>query len=133
MPIQSVDLYSFLARRMYKKNFSADNNTLIDISENDKEFFKMFGKGKEGFKNYAEFFCLNESYDGKHNWVTEDCLAVYDLLDENNKKTLPTDEEWTSADNILPQTKDQWWTFYNNIILHLEARNEQITKLIKEK
>ena len=49
----------------------------------------MFGKGKKGFKNYAKFFCLNESYDGKHNWVTEDCLAVYDLLSENNKKTLP--------------------------------------------
>ena len=46
----------------------------------------MFGKGKKGFKNYAKFFCLNESYDGKHNWVTENCLAVYDLLSENNKK-----------------------------------------------
>lgn len=126
------DLTLECIRRMYEKNFSADNNPLFDISENDKKFFKMFGKGKKGFKNYAKFFCLNESYDGKHNWVTEDCLAVYDLLSENNKKTLPIDEKWISTDNILPKTKDQWWTFYNNIMLHLEARNEQIRKLIVE-
>ena len=79
----------------------------------------MFGKGKKGFKII-------------HNWVTEDCLAVYDLLSENNKKTLPIDEKWISTDNILPKTKDQWWTFYNNIMLHIEARNEQIRKLIVE-
>lgn len=49
------DLTLEFIRRMYEKNFSADNNPLIDISENDKEFFKMFGKGKEGFDLLTEF------------------------------------------------------------------------------
>lgn len=126
----------------YSKNYNALPDPDINSFNLYEAHIKVWNRQCEKFKNEniknikRHGMCRCEVItedDGKHNWVTEDCLAVYDLLDENNKKTLPTDEEWTSADNILPQTKDQWWTFYNNIILHLEARNEQITKLIKDK
>ena len=85
----------------------------------------MFGDGKEGFKNYAEFFCLNESYDGKHNWVNE-TGQVLNLFDNQ-----PLDNWDFNKDDALP-TADNWWTFYDNIMNRLDARNAQIANVLKQ-
>ena len=84
----------------------------------------MFGEGEEGFKNYAEFFCLNESYDGKHNWIENG--HVLNLM--NNEKL----DEYDFSTEPLPQNSEEWWTFYDNIMNRLAARNRQIEKLCKK-
>ena len=117
----------------YRDFYREDNNPLFGLSEEDKKFFRMFGS----FENYAKFFCLNKSYDGKHNWVTEDCSAVYDLMSENGEKTL-LKEGW--PEKILPcdytseeEKVAKWWIFYRNIMNRLDARNEQIKEVIEGK
>lgn len=116
------DLTLECIRRAYQYNdfYRKDNNPLFGISEEEKEFFRMFGS----FENYIRFFCLDA-------WVNEDFTAVYDLMNDNKEETIPT-EDWISTDNILPQTAKQWWTFYRNIMNRLNARNQQIKELIKE-
>ena len=108
----------------YRDFYREDNNSLFGLSEEDKEFFRMFGS----FENYIRFFCLDA-------WVNENYTAVYDLLSEDKKKTLPT-EKWPTE--ILPcdYNKEEkiakWWTFYRNIMNRLDARNEQIKKLLSD-
>ena len=126
------DLTLECIRRMYESGFPTGSNPLFNISAEDKEYFEMFGN----FENYAKFFCLNKSYDGKHNWVTEDCSAVYDLMSENGEDTL-SKEGWPTE--ILPcdykseEKIAKWWTFYCNIMNRLDARNEQIKEVIEGK
>ena len=75
----------------------------------------MFGS----FENYINFFCLNSWIEDGH---------VLSLLD--NK---PLDNWDFNKDKPLP-TKDNWWTFYENMINRLEARNTAIQALfLKEK
>lgn len=128
------DLTLECIRRAYQENIfdNEEINPLLGISSEDKKFFRMFGS----FENYAKFFCLNKSYDGKHNWVTEDCSAVYDLMSENGEKTL-LKEGW--PEKILPcdytseeEKVAKWWTFYRNIMDRLNARNKQIEKLLSD-
>jgi hypothetical protein len=129
------DLTLECIRRAYQYGdfYCEDDNPLFGLPEEDKEFFRMFGS----FENYAKFFCLNESYDSKHNWVTEDCSAVYDLMSENGEKTL-LKEGW--PEKILPcdytseeEKVAKWWTFYRNIMKRLDVRNQQIAKLLRER
>ena len=80
----------------------------------------MFGT----FQNYAKFFCLDESYGDKHNWVNENG-QVLNLM--NNE---PLDD-YNFSKEPLPNA-EQWWTFYDNIMNRLNARNEQIRKLIQQ-
>ena len=127
------DLTLECIRRAYQENIfdNEEINPLLGISSEDKKFFRMFGS----FENYAKFFCLNKSYDGKYNWVTEDCSAVYDLMGENGDEPLPK-KGWPKE--ILPcdyknegEKIAKWWAFYRNIMNRLDARNEQIKKLIQ--
>ena len=94
------DLTLECIRRMYESGFPTGSNPLFDISKEDKEYFEMFGS----FENYAKFFCLNKSYDGKHNWVTEDCSAVYDLMSENGDEPLPIMRKRNKLQNGGPST-----------------------------
>ncbi len=127
------DLTLECIRRAYQENIfdNEEINPLLGISSEDKKFFRIFGS----FENYAKFFCLNKSYDGKHNWVTEDCSAVYDLMSENGEDTL-SKKGWPKE--ILPcdyEEKKQvakWWTFYHNIMNRLDARNQQIKEIIEK-
>lgn len=118
-----------------RRYYNNEESPLFDILKKDEDFFDLFRKGKSGFENYAKFFCLNKSYDGKHNWVTEDCSAVYDLMSENGDEPLPK-KGWPKE--ILPcdyEEKKQvakWWTFYRNIMDRLNARNKQIEKLLSD-
>ena len=86
----------------------------------------MFYKKKEMFNNYAKFFCLDESYGGKHNWVNKNG-QVLNLLDNQ-----PLDNWDFNKSEVLP-TADNWWIFYRNIMDRLEARNKQIEELLREK
>lgn len=106
------DLTLECIRRMYDSGFSSSNHPLFDISEEDKEFFRMFGS----FKEYAKFFCFEDS------WVTEG--HVLNLLDN---KLL---DDWDFSREPLPQDSKQWWRFYENIMNRLNARNEQIKKIM---
>ena len=118
------DLTLECIRRMYESGFPTGSNPLFNISAENKEYFEMFGN----FENYIRFFCLDA-------WVNENYTAVYDLLSEDKKKTLPT-EKWPTE--ILPcdykneeEKIAKWWAFYRNIMNRLDARNEQIKKLIQ--
>ncbi|MBO7097062.1 MAG: hypothetical protein J6W11_00280, partial [Alphaproteobacteria bacterium] len=109
------DLTLECIRRMYEKDFSTGNNPLFGISKEDKDFFKMF----RTFENYAKFFCLDNS------WVRDG--QVLSLTNNN-----PLDE-YDFSKEPLPQDENEWWTFYHNIMKRLDARNEQIKKLLEEK
>jgi hypothetical protein len=112
------DLTLECIRRYYDKN--DQENPLYNVLRTDNDFFEMFGS----FEKYAEFFCLNKSYDEKQNWVKDG--QVLSLL--NNQ---PLDDyDFGKTTNPLP-TADNWWTFYDNIMDRLDARNEQIKKLIQ--
>lgn len=117
------DLTLECIRRAYQYGDFDSNeiNPLFGISEEEKTFFKMFSN----FENYINFFCLNP-------WVKCDYSAVYDLLSEDKSKTLPTDG-WPVTHKILPQNSKEWWTFYNNIMSRLKARNQQIKEVIERK
>ena len=119
-----------------RRYYNNEESPLFDILKKDEDFFDLFRKGKSGFENYAKFFCLNGSYNGKHNWITEDCSAVYDLMSENGEQTL-LKEGW--PEKILPfdytseeEKVAKWWTFYRNIMDRLNARNKQIEKLLSD-
>lgn len=116
------DLTLECIRRAYQYGdfYKCDINPLFGISEEEKEFFRMFGS----FENYIRFFCLDA-------WVNKDYTAVNDLLSEDGKELLPT-EGWIATDNILPKTDKQWWTFYRNIMNRLDARNAQIKEVIEK-
>ena len=118
------DLTLECIRRAYQENIfdNEEINPLLGISSEDKKFFRMFGS----FENYAKFFCLDESYDDKHNWVNE-TGQVLNLFDNQ-----PLDNWDFNKSEVLP-TADNWWTFYRNIMDRLEARNKQIEELLREK
>ena len=106
-------------------------NPLADVLEGDKEFFAMFGKEKDGFKKYIDFFCLN-------SWVNDnyDNYEVKDLLSDDGNSLLPKDK-WPQK--ILPcdfngdEQVKKWWNLYNNLKNRLKARNTDIQNLFVEK
>lgn len=127
------DLTLECIKRMYESGFFVVGNPLFDISAEDKEFFKMFGDGKEGFKNYIDFFLLN-------SWVKEDeehhYYHVKNLLhtgeNEDKERNIQLLDNWDFNQKPLPQDENEWWTFYRNIMDRLEARNKQIEKLLRD-
>lgn len=54
-------------------------------------------------------------------------LAVEDFT-VNEKQAKPL-LKWAGGKSQLLPTKDNWWSFYNNIMERLSSRNEQIEKL----
>lgn len=116
------DLTLECIRRYYVEK--ENDNPLFSVLNKDEKFFNMFGEDKEGFEKYTEFFCLNESYDDKQNWVNEKG-QVLNLFDNQ-----PLDDWNFNRDNPLPD-KNNWWIFYHNIMSRLDARNQQIKELIK--
>lgn len=128
------DLTLECIKRMYESGFFVVGNPLFDISAEDKGFFKMFGDGKEGFKNYIDFFLLN-------SWVKEDeehhYYHVKNLLhtgeNEDKERNIQLLDNWDFNQKPLPQDENEWWTFYRNIMDRLEARNKQIEELLREK
>ena len=98
----------------YNPVFSTLNNEHI---EEDKYFFGMF----KTFENYAKFFCLS----GERNWVNENG-QVLNLFDNTSL------DNYDFSQEPLPTKADQWWTFYDNIMKRLDARNKQIEKLLMD-
>ena len=122
------DLTLECIRRLYQQEYFDDkkDNPLFGISKEEKAFFRMFGS----FEKYTEFFCLNKS------WV-ENGKVLNLLYDENKDKTernVKTLDEWDfNQQKPLPQDPTEWWTFYDNIMSHLKARNQQIKEVIEGK
>ncbi len=109
------DLTLECIKRGYEKIFDENdlNNPLADVLKADQEFFKMF----ESFDNYINFFCLNSWIEDGHVLSLIDNQHL-DNWDFNNGEPLPT--------------KDNWWTFYKNIMSRLDARNKAIQDLFPE-
>ena len=95
-----------------------EGNPLADVLEGDKEFFAMFGKGKDGFKKYIDFFCLN-------SWVSDG--NVLSLIDDELL------DNWDFNNDTPLPTKNNWQTFYKNIMKRLKDRNTDIQKLFGDK
>jgi uncharacterized repeat protein (TIGR01451 family) len=92
------DLALECIRRAFMNESFSSYNPLFNISAEDKDFFKMFGT----FQNYAKFFCLDESYGDKHNWVNENGQVTYTITVSNTGN-----EAATAADNVtLTDTLD---------------------------
>ena len=99
----------------YRDFYREDNNPLFGLSAEDKKFFQMFGS----FEDYTKFFCLDKSWvkDGKVlSLMDNESLDMYDFNQEP-----------------LPQDHAEWWTFYDNIMNRLDARNQQIKEIIEGK
>lgn len=107
------DLTLECIRRYYTK--SSLDNPLYDVLWQNKEFFDMF----KSFENYAKFFCLDES------WIKDG--HVLNLMDNKELDT------YDFTKKPLPTNSTEWWRFYGNIMDRLDARNEQIKKLLEEK
>lgn len=109
------DLTLECIRRYYEDSEKSEKdnyyNPLFHVLQKDAKFFTMFGMGREGFQNYIDFFYLQK-------WVKQG--QVLDLC--QNEETL---EKWNFSDNPLP-TKENWWTFYRNIMDRLKERNDLI-------
>ena len=116
------DLTLECIRRYYEETEKSEKdsnyNPLFDGLKEDEDFFYLFRKGNVDFKNYTKFFCLDES------WVKDG--QVLNLLNDR-----PLDDyDFGNKNNVL-LTKDNWWTFYRNIMNRLDARNQQIQKVIE--
>ena len=54
------------------------SNGLRNAIKDDKEFFALFGEGKEGFQNYVKFFKLTDFVDKDYNVIS---LAWSDIVE----------------------------------------------------
>lgn len=109
----------------YNPLFSSLNKEHI---QKDIEFFEMFGS----FKNYVDFFCLQD-------WVN-DKYEVLDLLGYTKTTLLNADKVW-KENKVLPcdfETDDEtkvkkWWNLYHNLMYRLEKRNKRIEEILNSK
>lgn len=106
------------------------NPLFTNIYDADKDFFDMFGDGIEGFKNYIDFFCLQD-------WVN-DKYEVLDLLGDTATTPLDADKTWKD-NKIIPYDFDEdeqvkrWWNLYSNLMYRLEKRNKRIEEILNSK
>lgn len=112
---------------IYLKNTSEKNdNPLFNYLDKDKDFFEMFGS----FKNYVDFFCLQD-------WVN-DKYEVLDLLGDTKTTLLNADKVW-KENKVLPcdfETDEQvkrWWNLYSNLMYRLNKRNKRIEEILNSK
>ena len=114
------DLTLECIRRYY---ITQDNPLFTHIDKDDEVFFEMFGS----FKNYVDFFCLQD-------WVNDN-YEVLDLLGDTPTTLLNADEVW-KENKIIPcdfDEKDQvkkWWNLYHNLMYRLEKRNKRIDEIL---
>lgn len=89
----------------------------------NKKFFNIFGYGETGFKNYVEFFFLNDlvSKDNQVIFFTEDSHNLKNLSDSTKPLT-------TYSDN--PQKCQE---LYSNIIAFITKRNLRIQRSLNKK
>ena len=108
------DLTLECIRRHYEKD--TGDNPLSEVLKADSIFFDdMFGS----FKNYIDFFCLNP-------WIVEDKKEKYLVKNLIDNKPL---NEWNFNETKVLPTRENWWTFYGNIISRLEERNRLLSSL----
>ena len=117
------DLAMECIRRYYEylETGNEKDNPLFDALNKDEAFFEMFGS----FKNYIDFFCLQD-------WVNDN-YEVLDLLGDTVTTLLDADKVW-KENKIIPcyfETDDEtkvkkWWNLYHNLMYRLEKRNERI-------
>lgn len=106
------DLTLECIRRFYEDNTSP----LYNILKTDEQFFKLFGKGHEGFKAYVDFFFLNDL-------VKDDYTKI---------KLFFGDEKDVFIRNPLPQNKTEWDQLLKNQMIFLEKRNQRIKNFVTD-
>lgn len=133
------DLALECIRRYYlnPENLTEEYNPLFctlsyntEFFDKEKEFFEMFGS----FKNYVDFFCLQDWIDVNNEY------RVYDLLGDTVTTLLDADKVW-KENKVLPcdfETDDEtkvkkWWNLYHNLMYRLEKRNKRIEEILNSK
>lgn len=100
-----VDLTVEWIRRFFFK----EKTDYSDVLEKNKDFFDLFGQGKEGFKAYIDFFFLNDL-------VSADYERVYSFFGPND----------FSRQNAYPETTQEWRQWHALATEFLTARNDRI-------
>ena len=128
------DLTLECVRRYYlnPENLTEEHNPLFytlkksEFFDKDKEFFKMFGS----FKNYIDFFCLQD-------WVNDN-YEVLDLLGDTATTLLNADVVW-KENKIIPcdfekedEKVEKWWNLYHNLMYRLKERNKKIEEILNK-
>lgn len=96
--------------------------------QKDIDFFEMFGS----FKNYVDFFCLQDWVDVNNEY------RVYNLLGDTATTPLDADKVWKD-NKILPCDFDKdeqvkrWWNLYSNLMYRLNKRNKRIEEILNSK
>ena len=114
------DLTLECIKRYY--NQEKENNPLYDVLEHNSVFFNMFGS----FENYINFSCLGP-------WVNEN-YQVVDVFNSDDKK-IKLLSDWDGKTCDFPNTEckaSDWWRFYNNMMKHLEERNDKINEIMNK-
>lgn len=123
------DLALECIRRYYlnPENLTEEYNPLFctlsyntEFFDKEKEFFEMFGS----FKNYIDFFCLQD-------WVSVDYQSVVNLLQHRDEKG--NGIEVFKDKNPLPQNETEWWLYYDRLMSLLEKRNKRIEEILNQK
>lgn len=104
------DLTLECIRRFYE----GKDSPLFKTLKIDEAFFNLFGKGKNGFKNYVDFFFLNDLVlpNGKINFFLDTKTDIF------------------SCNDPRPQNKQEWQQLYDNQMKFLENRNKKINDFI---
>ena len=106
-----VDLTVEWIRRFFFK----EKTDISDVLEKNKDFFDLFGQGKDGFKAYIDFFFLNDL-------VSADYERVYSFFGPND----------FSRQNAYPGTTQEWRQWHALAIEFIDARNDRIKKALTE-
>ena len=75
----------------------------------DAEYFQLFGAGPEGFRNFIEFFHLQDL-------ACDKCVRWLDGHEGS----------WTFDQAPLPQTVDTYRNYLDNVLRFVAARNVRI-------
>lgn len=124
-----VDITLEYIRLFYEKPDYKSENQLWKSLNNpiNKKFFSLFRQGKSGFKNYINFFFLND-------FVTND-YKVKNLFsspkDFENDVGVLKSEILLNTEN-LPKSSTEWLNLYTNLSTCIKKRTERIRDYLSE-
>ena len=126
-----IDITLLCIKLWYEKKEENAKNPLkasLDQPEN-KKFFRLFGEGEEGFRNYVDFFFMND-------FVNDDYEPI-NLFDKNREKLDEKifgekSEKEDEKKSIYPEKEDEWNNLYENLKTCITKRSERIWNDLKD-
>jgi len=122
-----IDITLLCIKLWYEKKEEYAKNPLrasLDQLENEK-FFRLFGEGKEGFKNYIDFFFLKDFVNKYYEPIN--------LFKHFYKKRKKLDEKILEKTSNYPKDKKEWKNLYDNLKKCIRKRSKRIWEYLKEK